>query len=129
MKLLPDTHVPPWAAAGSERLSAAARLLIAEPENTLLFSAVSIWEVAIKGGLGRADFRVDARLLRRGLLDNGYLEVPLRSEHAVAIDVLSPIHKDPFDRMLLAQASVEGVLLLSNDATVAQYGGPARLVS
>lgn len=128
MKLLLDTHVLLWAAGGSDRLPTAARLLIAEPQNVLLFSAASLWEVAIKSALGRADFRVNARQLRRGLLDNGYLELPVLSEHAVAIDALPPIHKDPFDRLLLAQASVAGVALLTSDTTVAQYGGPARLV-
>jgi hypothetical protein len=75
-----------------------------------------------------ADFRVDARVLRRGLIDNGYRKLPILSEHAVAIDALPPIHKDPFDRMLIAQATVEGITLLTDDATVAQYPGPVQLV-
>jgi PIN domain nuclease of toxin-antitoxin system len=93
-----------------------------------MFSAASLWEVAIKRGLGRSDFRVDPRLLRRGLLDNGYSELPITSEHAVAVDGLPPIHKDPFDRMLVAQAMVEGVALLTADPLVAQYPGPVRRV-
>lgn len=88
--------------------------------NELLFSAASLWEIAIKRGLGREDFRVDVRLLRRGLLDNGYGELPVGSEHAVAIDGLPPIHKDLFDRLLVAQALVEGVTLLTSDELVAQ---------
>jgi len=82
----------------------------------------------IKRGLGREDFAVDARLLRRGLLDNGYSELPIVSEHVVAIDSLPPIHKDPFDRILVAQATVEGVTLLTNDSLVSQYPGPIRTV-
>jgi PIN domain nuclease of toxin-antitoxin system len=93
-----------------------------------MFSSASLWEVAIKRGLGRDDFRVDPRLLRRGLLDNGYSELPITSEHAVAVDGLPPFHKDPFDRMLVAQATVEGIALLTADPWVAQYPGPVRRV-
>ncbi len=78
--------------------------------------------------LGRGDFRVEPRVLRRGLLDNGYTELPITSLHAVGIDALPPVHKDPFDRMLLAQALAEGVPLLTTDADLAQYGGPVRKV-
>jgi PIN domain nuclease of toxin-antitoxin system len=128
VKLLLDTHLLLWAAGQPKRVPAAARRLLADPDNELLFSAASLWEVAIKGGLGRNDFQVDARVLRRGLLDNGYVELPVRSEHAVAIDGLPPIHKDPFDRLLVAQATVEGITLLTTDAVVAQYPGPVRRV-
>ena len=96
--------------------------------NQPIFSAASLWEVAIKHRLGRADFRVDARLLRRGLLDNGYDELPITSAHAVALDTLPPIHKDPFDRILVAQSIVEGITLLTADALVAQYPAPIRKV-
>lgn len=128
MKLLLDTHLLLWAAGEPNRLSADARALIDAPENELFFSAASLWEIAIKRGLGRDDFQVDTRLLRRGLLDNGYSELPIGSEHAVAIDSLPSIHKDPFDRMLVAQAMVEGITLLTVDAYVAQYPGPVRKV-
>jgi PIN domain nuclease of toxin-antitoxin system len=84
--------------------------------------------VVIKRGLGRDDFKVDPRLLRRGLLDNGYSELPISSEHVVAIDTLPPIHKDPFDRVLIAQALVEGITLLTTDAVVASYPAPVRAV-
>ncbi|MDR3482258.1 MAG: type II toxin-antitoxin system VapC family toxin [Burkholderiaceae bacterium] len=127
MKLLLDTHLLIWAADGIERVPKGARALMADPANELLFSVASIWEVAIKRGLNRPDFQVDARLLRRGLLDNGYCELPILSEHAVAIDTLPSIHKDPFDRLLIAQAMVEGITLLTDDATVAQYPGPVML--
>ncbi|MGN6424091.1 MAG: type II toxin-antitoxin system VapC family toxin [Asticcacaulis sp.] len=128
MKLLLDTHLLLWAAGMPERLPVEAARLIEDEANTLLFTAASLWEVAIKSGLGRDDFRVDARLLRRGLLDNGYEELPILSAHAVMVDALPEIHKDPFDRMLVAQAQHEGITLLTSDATVARYPGPVRLV-
>ena len=126
MKLLLDTHLVLWAAGDPQRLSKQARILIDNPDNELLFSAASLWEVAIKRGLGREDFKVDARLLRRGLLDNGYSELPIISDHVVATESLPLIHKDPFDRILVAQATVEGVLLLTIDSLVSQYPGPIR---
>lgn len=128
MKLLLDTHLLLWAAGDPHRLSRKARSLIGNPDNELLFSAANIWEVAIKRGLGRDDFKVDARLLRRGLLDNGYSELPIISDHIVAIESLPTIHKDPFDRLLVAQATVEGITLLTGDSLVAQYPGPIRAV-
>jgi PIN domain nuclease of toxin-antitoxin system len=128
MKLLLDTHLLLWAAGEPQRLSKQARRLIDNPENELLFSAASLWEVAIKRGLGRDDFKVDARLLRRGLLDNGYSELPIISDHVVATESLPLIHKDPFDRVLIAQATVEGVTLLTIDSLVSQYPGPIRTV-
>ncbi len=128
MKLLLDTHLLLWAAGQPDRLSANARKLIDNPENELLFSAASLWEVAIKRGLGRHDFQVDPRLLRRGLLDNGYGELPIVSDHVVAIESLPAIHKDPFDRILVAQATVEGITLLTTDSLVGQYPGPIRTV-
>jgi PIN domain nuclease of toxin-antitoxin system len=128
MKLLLDTHLLLWAAGEPRRLSKQARTLIGNPDNELLFSAASLWEVAIKRGLGREDFKVDARLLRRGLLDNGYNELPIVSDHVVATESLPPIHKDPFDRVLVAQATVEGVTLLTIDPLVSQYPGPIKTV-
>jgi PIN domain nuclease of toxin-antitoxin system len=128
MKLLLDTHVLLWAAGQPDRLPAKARKLLGDPRNEPIFSSASLWEIAIKSGLGRDDFQVDARLLRRGLLDNGYSELPITSEHAVAIDGLPPIHKDPFDRLLVAQSMVEGITLLTADPLVARYPAPVRKV-
>lgn len=128
MKLLLDTHLLLWSAGKPERLSTEARALIEALDNELFFSSASLWEVVIKRGLGRDDFKVDARLLRRGLLDNGYSELPIGSEHVVAIENLPAIHKDPFDRILVAQAQVEGITLLTADPTLAKYPGPIRLV-
>jgi len=128
MKLLLDTHLLLWAAGHPDRLSAEARKIIDDSDNELLFSAASLWEVVIKRGLSRDDFKVDARILRRGLLDNGYSELPIVSDHVVAVESLPTIHKDPFDRLLAAQATVEGITLLTTDSLVAQYPGPIRTV-
>ncbi len=127
MKLLLDTHLLIWAAEGIEHVPAGARVLMEAPENSLYFSVASLWEIAIKHSLNRPDFQLDARILRHGLIDNGYHELAILSAHAVAIDMLPPIHKDPFDRLLIAQAAVEGITLLTDDATVAKYPGPIRL--
>ena len=126
MNLLLDTHVLLWAAAASRRLPEDARALIEDPGNELVFSAASLWEVAIKNEIGREEFSVDPRLLRRGLLENGYVELPVTGAHAVAVDLLPPIHKDPFDRILVAQAQIEGLTLLTADEVVTRYPGPIR---
>lgn len=123
MKLLLDTHLLLWAAEGSRKLSSRARKLLSDRDNDLIFSVVSLWEVSIKHGLGRDDFAVDPRLLRRGLLDNGYAELAVSGPHALAVGGLPPLHRDPFDRMLVAQALVEGVTLLTADVRVAAYPG------
>ena len=128
MKLLLDTHLLLWAAGKPKRLPAAARKLINDPRNELLFSAASLWEITIKRSLGREDFRVDPRLLRRGLLDNGYVELAITGEHTIAVDSLPALHKDPFDRLLVAQSMVESVTLLTSDPLLAQYPGPIRRV-
>lgn len=128
MKLLLDTHLLLWAAQDAKRLSKAARVLIDDVENEVLFSAASLWEITIKSALDRADFQVDSRVLRRALLDNGYTELAITGEHAINIDRLPAAHKDPFDRLLVAQATVEGILLLTSDARLAHYPGPIRKV-
>lgn len=128
MKLLLDTQLLLWVAGQPERLSAAARRQINDSNNELIFSAASLWEIAIKSSLGREDFRVEPRVLRRGLLDNGYTELPITSEHAVHVEGLPDLHKDPFDRLLLAQALVEGITLLTTDKQLARYRGPVRKV-
>ena len=127
MKVLLDTHVLLWAAGVEARLTEEARGLIDDPDTELVFSAASIWEVAIKAGLGRDDFRVDAGLLRRGLIENGYTELAVTGSHAAAVGSLPPLHKDPFDRILVAQAWAEGIMLLTSDPTVAGYGGSIQL--
>ncbi|MGX9938102.1 type II toxin-antitoxin system VapC family toxin [Advenella kashmirensis] len=128
MKLLLDTHLLLWSAGNPSQLSRQAVDLIKDMDNELFFSAASLWEIAIKHSLGRDDFLVDARLLRRGLFENGYKELPITGEHAVAIGSLPLLHKDPFDRILIAQATVEGFTLLTADVIVAQYPGPIKKV-
>ncbi|MCL5425999.1 MAG: type II toxin-antitoxin system VapC family toxin [Gammaproteobacteria bacterium] len=128
MNLLLDTHVLLWASAEPEKLSDDALSLINDDNNRLYFSAASIWEVVIKNSLQRTDFHVDPHLLRRGLMDNGYLELPISSLHTLNIAHLPSIHKDPFDRILVAQAEAEGFLLLTADELVAQYAGPIRKI-
>ena len=126
MKLLLDTHMLLWAAAGT--LPEDAGKMVIDGDNTLYFSPVSIWEIGIKKSLGRNDFKVDPEVLRRGLLDNHYQELPISSLHALAVNDLPPIHKDPFDRMLLAQAKAEGVSLVTSDSTLREYPGPVTFV-
>lgn len=128
MKLLLDTHILLWAAGLPGKLSRVARRLIEDTENLLLFSPVNLWEIAIKHSLGRNDFQVDPRLLHRGLIDNGYEELQVSSIHALAAGDLPPLHKDPFDRLLVAQSIEEGIVLLTADPMVAQYPGPVRKV-
>ena len=128
MTALLDTHVLLWAAGLPDRLPSEARVLIENPATDLVYSAASLWEVAIKKALGRADFDVDPRILRRALLDNGYTELAVTGAHAVEVDLLPPIHKDPFDRILVAQARVEGMTLLTADQRLGDYPGPIRVV-
>ena len=128
MRYLLDTHILLWAGYEPRRLSAKARALIEDDANELLFSAISIAEVSIKFARGMADFTVDPGILRRQLLDNGYGELPLTGQHSLALTDLPPIHKDPFDRLLLAQARVEGVLLVTGDAVVAGYVGLVQVL-
>lgn len=128
MNLLLDTHILLWAAAGSDKLPTQAVELINNPTNRLYFSAASLWEVVIKSSLQRDDFHVDPHLLRRGLVDNGYVELAITAAHTLGVAHLPAIHKDPFDRLLVAQAEAEGFLLVTADALVAQYPGPIQAV-
>ncbi len=126
MKFLLDTHVLLWAAGQPGKLSRKTHGLLENPDNTLVYSAVSLWEIVIKQGIGRDDFKVDARQLRRGLLDNGYSELAVTSAHALAVIELPNLHRDPFDRMLLAQSRVEGIILLTVDKTLLRYPGAVQ---
>ena len=126
MNLLLDTHLLLRAAGEPQRLSAKARNLLLDPANQLVFSAASLWEISVKNGLDRPDFNVDPRRLWRMLLINGYRELPVTSEHTVAVNDLPSLHKDPFDRILVAQARVEGLTLLTADKAVAKYGEGVR---
>lgn len=128
MKLLLDTHVILWLALGSDRVSPAARVLVGDSDNDVVFSALNIWEIAIKRSLGRPEFGPDPRILRRRLLDQGYEELAITSAHAAMVEHLPLLHRDPFDRLLLAQAISEGMILLTADRQMLQYGQPTRAV-
>ena len=128
MKILLDTHILLWAAGDPSRLSADLHDMLESLDNELFFSAASLWEITIKHSLGRSDFKVDARVLRRGLIDNAYTELTINSEHTVTVGSLPSIHKDPFDRILIAQATVEGITLVTSDSIVSKYPGPIKLV-
>ncbi len=128
MRLLLDTNVLLWAVAKFERLSSAGQALLGRGNAVLVFSPINLWEVAIKHALDRPDFRVDPRVLRRGLLENGYVELPVTSDHALAVALLPALHKDPFDRLLVAQALAEGMPFVTADAQLASYPGDIRLV-
>ena len=122
MRLLLDTHILLWSAGQPDKLSDEARSLLLDTSNRLFFSAASIWEIVIKRGLGRDDFKVDPLRLLKQLVINGYEEVAVSADHALAVEVLPPLHKDPFDRILIAQARTEGMLLMTADCQVSLYG-------
>lgn len=124
MKILIDTHILLWAAA--DKLPPQAAHYIENMENTLLFSSASLWEIVIKRGLGRTDFMVDPTSLYSGLIAAGYQELPVSGKHTLLVTTLPPLHKDPFDRILLAQAAFEGIPLLTFDETLTQY--PVSLI-
>ncbi|MGV6871555.1 type II toxin-antitoxin system VapC family toxin [Pseudochelatococcus sp. B33] len=124
MKFLVDTRLLLWAAHSPGVLSARAAKLLDDKANTLYFSATSLREMTIQNGLRRDEFEADPRVMHRGLLDNGYIELPVTGDHALVLLTLPPIHKDPFDRILVAQAIAEGITLLTSDRTVARYPAP-----
>lgn len=128
MTYLLDTHLLLWVTGAQDRLSSQARTLLSDLAAAPVFSTASIWEVVIKKALGRKDFSVEPSRLRDDLMENGYDELEVRSEHVLEVAALPLIHKDPFDRMLIAQARVEGITLLTGDANVVRYGDPVKLI-
>lgn len=128
MKYLLDTHVLLWAAGQPERLSESVHAVLQDRQNQLYFSSITIWEIVIKRSLGRNDFVVDPRLLRYGSINNGYLELSMTSEHALTLATLPGIHKDPFDRILVAQAITEQMNLITADTILAKYTDLAILM-
>jgi PIN domain nuclease of toxin-antitoxin system len=129
MKLLLDTHILLWAAGQPDRLSPLARGMLLDPDNTLFFSAASIWETVIKREIGRDDFIVDPYRLRKMLVLNDYRELTITAEHVLRVSTLPPLHKDPFDRILIAQARSEGMMLITVDKTVIRYGESVQAVT
>ncbi|MXY00078.1 MAG: type II toxin-antitoxin system VapC family toxin [Chloroflexi bacterium] len=128
MRALLDTHVLLWAVGDPARLPVQTLDLLGDPATELAFSAASIWEIVIKNSLGRSDFRIEPRNLRSGLIDHGYQEIEIGSDHAIAVGHLPSIHRDPFDRILLAQALVEDVTLFTVDPVLDRYPAPVRLI-
>lgn len=128
MRLLLDTQIVLWALTGSARLGAAARGLIVDPANDIYISTASIWEIAIKHALGRGDMPVSGARVVELCAEAGYRELPVTWRHAAVIEILPPLHADPFDRILVAQATAEPMRLLSRDATVAGYGAMVMTV-
>ena len=128
MNLLLDTHIVLWSSAAKDRLPKGAASILADGEHTLWVSAVTFWEVAIKRSLNKPDFRIDVAPLRAGLLRNGYFELPIDGTHALELSKLPMYHTDPFDRLLLAQAIAEGMILLTSDRALADYGEHVRVV-
>ena len=128
MRLLLDTHILLWAVAASRKLPTGARDLLIDPHNTILYSAASIWELAIKSGLGRKDFRVNVGQLLQAAAETGFTELPVTSTHAERVTTLPDLHRDPFDRLLIAQALTEPALLLTNDAQLGEYGQHVRVL-
>ena len=126
MQLLLDTHLLLWAVNEPERLDAALIQMLEDPLNTPVFSVVSLWEMVIKRGLDRPDFRLEPPLLRKALLEAGWRELPVESHHVLVVGQLPALHRDPFDRLLLAQAQADGLLLITADQQLAQYPGPVR---
>ena len=121
-QLLADTQLLVWLAEDSEQMPRQALKELMSAENRIVFSLVSIWETSIKFALGRASFTVDPEKLRRGLLGFGFVELPITSEQVIAVSSLPHIHRDPFDRLLVAQAKLEGLTLMTADKTLAKYG-------
>lgn len=126
--LLLDTHMVLWAAFEPARLSTRAAKVLRSRETPLAFSLATLWEVAIKTSLGRADFAVDPGLLHRSLLSEGFVELPIRASHLACVATLPWIHRDPFDRLLVAQAMTERLTLLTSDATLKGYGRFVKVV-
>ena len=129
MRLLLDTHLLVWAMGEPERLPAGCAAMLEDPSNSLVFSVASLWELVIKQALGRPDFNLEPSLLRQALLSGGWQELPIEASHALAVSQLPPLHRDPFDRLLLAQAQVDGLLLLTADSQLSLYPGPIRYMT
>jgi PIN domain nuclease of toxin-antitoxin system len=128
LPLLMDTQLILWLAVDPGRLPESLREELTDRRTPLRFSVASLWEVAIKTSLNRPDFRVDALDLRQGLLREGFGEQPIEAAHCLAVQHLPWVHRDPFDRLLVAQARCEGFTLLSADHTLAAYGPEVRWI-
>jgi len=124
-----DTHLLLWATASSRRLPKEARRLLESQDNQLYCSAASLWEIAIKLTLRRPGFQVDLGRLRSALSEMGFEELPVTGAHAERLVALPQIHKDPFDRILIAQSLCEPMVLLTNDEVLGEYSGSVRVTT
>ena len=121
MRYLLDTHILLWALQNNPKLTSAARNIIIDPNNTLFFSVASIWEIAIKVGQGYVKDLIEPKLFYQTLVANDYTELPIHSDHAAKVMQLPMIHKDPFDRMIIAQSLIEDLVVITADSKVAKY--------
>ena len=128
MKLLFDTHLLLWAITDDRRLSARVRALMADPANECLYSAASVWEVAIKNGLPKRSLGIPAEAFRREVEAAGFRPIPVSPAHAAAVEFLPHLHEDPFDRVLVAQARAEDCALLTADSILPDYGAPVQKI-
>jgi PIN domain nuclease of toxin-antitoxin system len=126
MSLLLDTHVLIWALDSPKRLAPEVRGEIEDPHNEIFFSAASIWEIAIKSGLGKLDFPHSAEAIAQGAIHTGFTELPVTAKHAAAVARLPTHHRDPFDRLLIAQALALPAHLLTVDAALGPYSDLVR---
>ena len=120
--LLLDTQPLVWVGYAPQRLGSSLAAELVDRRHVIWFSVVSIWELAIKASLSREDFQVNPSELRLGLLEQGFLELPIQVSHVLAVQHLPRIHRDPFDRLLVVQAHLEGLRLLTADRTLVGYG-------
>ena len=120
--MLLDTQLLIWAAYAPQRLASSFAAELVDRHNDIRYSLASLWEVAIKASLGREDFQVDPPALRRGLLREGFQELPIKAEHVLAVRDLPWIHRDPFDRLMIVQAQIEGLRLFTADRRLVKYG-------
>ena len=127
MRFLLDTHLLLWSIAASRKLPQAVRELLIDSRNDVFYSAARTWEIAIKSALGREDFRVDLTKLLQAVVDTGFVELPVTSVHAARVAALPDLHRDPFDRLLVAQALTEPAILLTNDARLGPYSANVRV--
>lgn len=128
MKFLLDTHIVYWIPVDDRRISPTLRKLFDDPANEFIFSVVNLWELTIKRSQNKTGITVAPRDLRHFLLTNSFQELQVTGDHAIAVETLPLLHKDPFDRLLIAQAAVEGIILLTADKMVAKYPGPIQMI-
>ena len=128
MNFLLDTHILVWAAISPHKISSELASLLSDPSNHLYFSSASIWEISIKESLGKRDFNVNSKKLHGGLIENGYKELKVSALHAMEVIKLPFIHRDPFDRILVAAAIWENMPLLTNDSTLSPYHSLVRVM-